>query len=69
MQLTIADLAVVAIVSTIDMLVPVTTESWPKLHRWWRDLKQLPYYEKVNSDGLNHLKAITQQFTDFKINF
>lgn len=69
MQMTIADFAVVALVSTIDMIVPVTVESWPKLYGWWYNMKQLPYYDKVSTANLNKTKLIMQSFTDFKINF
>lgn len=69
-QLTIADLAVVTIVNTIDMVVPVTVEKWPKLHNWWnKQMKQLPYYENANHDGLMSLKRSAQSSTDYKINF
>lgn len=68
--MTIADLSIVTIVSTVDMIVPVTIESWPKLHNWWHNhMKILPYYEKANQDGLIALKTLTQQCTDYPINF
>ncbi|XP_031620849.1 glutathione S-transferase E14-like [Contarinia nasturtii] len=67
--MTIADFSVVTIVSTMDMIVPVVVESWPKLHNWWfNHMKKLPFYEKVNQDGLNALKEWAKQSTDFKIN-
>lgn len=67
--MTIADLSVVTIVSTIDMLVPVTAEKWPKLQNWWYNyIQKLPYYEKANQEGLAALKEWVQQSTDFKVN-
>lgn len=67
--MTIADLSIVTIVSTCDMIVPVTSEKWPKLHNWWRnEMEKLPYYENANRDGLKALKAWVQQCTDFEIN-
>lgn len=58
------------IVSTIDMIVPITNDKWPKLHNWWRNhMEKLPYYHKANHDGLLALKEIIQQSTDFEINF
>lgn len=66
--MTIADLSVVTIVSTIDMLVPVTAEKWPKLHNWWYNhMQKLPYYEKANQKGLAALKEWVQKSTDFKV--
>lgn len=67
--MTIADISIVSIVSTVDMIAPVTADKWPKLHHWWyKEMKSLPYYEKANADGLAALKAWTQQCTDFEIN-
>lgn len=66
-QMTIADISIVTIVSTVDMIVPVTAGAWPKLHHWWYNLmKELPHYEQANA-GLAGLKAWVQQSTDFKI--
>lgn len=67
-QMTIADISIVTIVSTVDMILPVTVDAWPKLHHWWyKEMKTLPHYEKANA-GLAALKAWTQQSTDFQIN-
>lgn len=66
--MTIADLSIVTIVSTIDMIVPVTPEQWPKLYNWWYNrMKQLPYYEKANQDGLAALGDWIQASTDYKV--
>lgn len=55
--MTIADFSVVTIVSTMDLIVPVVVNSWPKLYNWWNNkMKKLPYYDKANQDGLNALK-------------
>lgn len=67
--MTIADISVVTIVSTVDMIVPVTIESWPKLYNWWyNQMKTLPYYEKANAEGLAGLKDWVRKSTDFEIN-
>lgn len=67
--MTIADISIVTIVSTVDMIVPITADAWPKLHDWWyKEMKALPYYDKANADGLMALKTWVQQNTDFKIN-
>lgn len=67
--MTIADISIVTIVSTIDMVVPVTIESWPKLHNWWHNQMQtsMPYYKKANHDGLIALKTLAAQSTDYPI--
>lgn len=68
-QMTIADLSIVTIVSTCDMIVPVTIEEWPKLHNWWYShMQKLSYYEKANRNGLNALKTWVQKCTDFEVN-
>ena len=69
-DLTIADLSIVTIVSTVDMLLPVTQDQWPHLYNWWYNvIQKLPYYHKANDEGLLALKTIVQQHTDFPINF
>lgn len=69
-QLTIADLSVVTIVSTIDMIVRVEEDKWPNLYDWWNNrMKKLPYYDTANHDGLLALKSVTQSSTDYEINF
>lgn len=66
--MTIADISIVTIVSTVDMIVPVTADAWPKLHHWWYNvMKALPHYEQANA-GLAALKVWTQKSTNFKIN-
>lgn len=67
--MTIADISIVSIVSTVDMIAPVMAAAWPKLHHWWyKEMKSLPHYEKANAEGLAALKVWTQQCTDFEIN-
>lgn len=67
--MTIADISIVTIVSTVDMIVPITADAWPTLHHWWfMEMKALPYYENANGDGLMALKTWVQQSTDFEIN-
>lgn len=66
--MTIADLSIVTIVSTIDMIVPITAEAWPKLYTWWyNNMRKLPYYENANQEGLAALKDWVQKSTDFQI--
>lgn len=68
MKVTIADLSIVTIVSTVDMLVPLTKSDWPNVFNWWQNIKQeFPAFEKINNDGLNQLKAIVKECTDYPI--
>lgn len=68
-QMTIADLSIVTIVSTVDMIVPITAESWPKLYNWWHNqMEKLPYFQQINRDGLAALKDWVRQSTDYEIN-
>lgn len=68
-QLTIADISIVTIVSTVDMLLRITEDKWPRLCAWWSEMRELPYYAKSNDDGLLALKGIVQHCTDYPINF
>lgn len=65
--MTIADLSIVSIVSTVDMIAPITEEAFPKLDSWWNSMKKLPYYEQANQEGLVALKQWAQSSTDFPI--
>lgn len=66
--MTIADFSIVTIVFTIDMIVPVTAESWPKLYNWCQNMKKtLPYFDQVNQKGLATLKELIRSNTDYEI--
>lgn len=56
--LTVADLSAVAIVSTLDALVPIDRVKSPKLLAWIGRLSKLPYYEEINQKPVNDLKGI-----------
>lgn len=66
--MTIADISIVSIVSTVDMLLRVEATKWPLLSDWWNRMRQIPEYSKSNDEGLVRLKAIAQQSTDYPIN-
>lgn len=66
--MTIADLSIATIASTVDMIVPITDEKWPKLYNWWHNqMKSLPYYEQINRDGIAALKEWVRGSTDYEI--
>lgn len=66
-QFTIADISAIPMVSNINLLIPVTEESWPKLYHWFNVVKARTSYEKANVPGLNELKFVLQQSTDHPI--
>ena len=55
-EMTIADLSVVTSVAYIDAFVPIQKEKYAKLFAWFKTMKKLPYYEKVNAEGMQLLK-------------
>lgn len=66
--MTIADLSIATIASTVDIIVPITAEKWPKLYNWWHNqMKALPYYERINRDGVAALKEWVCESTDYEI--
>nr|QFN66798.1 glutathione S-transferase [Propylea japonica]QKI86659.1 carboxylesterase [Propylea japonica] len=58
--LTIADFCCVANVSTATIIIPISTEKYPNLSTWYRNFKNLEYYEETNGDGLNKLDALVE---------
>lgn len=67
--MTIADLSIAPIVSTVNIIVPITAEKWPKLYDWWHNqMQSLPYYQQVNDNGVKALKELVRESTDYEIN-
>lgn len=66
--MTIADFSVSTILSSTNLLVPVSSVKWPKLAEWFNKMKQEDFYQKGNVPGLEKLKVGVQHSTDFKIN-
>ncbi|KAJ2938116.1 hypothetical protein O0L34_g3690 [Tuta absoluta] len=62
-HVTVADIACVATVSTLNIFVPID-EKYVKIHEWWNKLKQFDWYEKGNAEGL----AMIQDFVQSIIN-
>lgn len=50
-HLTIADVSLVAGISSINVLVPLD-QKFTKVHAWWNMLKKEDWYKKVNAPGL-----------------
>ncbi|KAI5635047.1 glutathione S-transferase 1-like [Phthorimaea operculella] len=50
-HVTVADMACIATVSTLHLLVPIDGK-FVKVHEWWDKLKQFEWYQKGNVEGL-----------------
>uniref|UniRef100_A0A182LRU1 glutathione transferase n=1 Tax=Anopheles culicifacies TaxID=139723 RepID=A0A182LRU1_9DIPT len=57
-HLSVADLAIVATLSTLNLLVPIEANRWPRVHEWFKEMQALPYYNEQNSVGLEKLRGI-----------
>lgn len=57
--ITIADLTILSLVSTIEEVVcPIDPERFPKLADWLNRCKELPYFEECNREGLEKIKEL-----------
>lgn len=52
-KLTIADLSLVASISSLDPIIPVDSKKCPKLRKWFSRMQALPYYNEANQIPLN----------------
>lgn len=59
-HLTIADFCCVSSVSTATIIIPISTEKYPNLSNWYRNLQNFEYYEETNGKGLNQLDALVE---------
>lgn len=66
--LTIADFSIVATFSSLHIICKVDETKWPKLVQWWKELKDLPYYDEANGKGLNELMKRIGNYTRFELN-
>ncbi|XP_055374303.1 glutathione S-transferase 1-like [Condylostylus longicornis] len=57
-NLTIADLCLLASVSSVSRTVPIDVEKFPKLHAWFDKLTKLPYYKEANFVGAEMLQDL-----------
>lgn len=58
--MSIADFCCVTTISTATVIIPISTEKYPNLSTWYRNLKNLPYYEETNGNGLNKLDTLVE---------
>ena len=60
-QLTIADFSLVATVSSSNAaIVPVASNTYPRISAWLSRMQALPYYGQANQVGLEHFRAMIQ---------
>nr|QVK45131.1 GSTe7 [Pagiophloeus tsushimanus] len=60
-DLTIADLTILALISTVEEAVfPIDPERFPKLADWFSRAKELPYFEESNREGLDKIKELVR---------
>lgn len=58
--LTIADLCCVASVSSAAIIIPLSSEKYPKLFQWFARCRKLPYYNEVSCKGLGKLDCLVE---------
>lgn len=57
-ELTIADFSLVATVSTINVVLPLAANRFPKIFEWMALMEALPYYKEANQEGLDTFAAL-----------
>lgn len=57
-QMTLADLCCLATISTAQISAPISAERFPRLHTWFHQLSELPYYEEINGRRVEALREI-----------
>uniref|UniRef100_A0A182U174 glutathione transferase n=1 Tax=Anopheles melas TaxID=34690 RepID=A0A182U174_9DIPT len=55
-QLSVADFAIVATLSTVAIFVPLLADRWPRVCEWFAVMEALPYYNGQNRVGLDMLR-------------
>lgn len=60
-DLTIADLCLVASVTSVNSIAPMDPEKHGKIFKWIERLAQLPYYEEKNAKGAEGLQEGVRQ--------
>lgn len=51
--MTVADLACIATISTLNVFVPIAANRYPNISAWMAKMQALPYYSKANQVGLD----------------
>ncbi|KAG4068652.1 hypothetical protein HA402_002343 [Bradysia odoriphaga] len=66
-DMSIADIAIVATFSTLNLVIPVDGVTFPLLKKWFEEMKKFPFYAAGNVPGLQKLRAIVQNRSDLPI--
>lgn len=65
--MSIADISIVATLSTINMVMPVDGDRFPLLSKWFETMKKCSFYARGNIPGLQKLRVILQDRSDIPI--
>ncbi|XP_059048800.1 glutathione S-transferase 1-like [Achroia grisella] len=65
-HLTLADISIVATISTYEILIPVT-DKYPNLVQWLNVMKNYDFYKKANEPGLLQIKEILTELLNQQI--
>lgn len=57
-HITLADISAVSTISTINIMVPLDVNKFPKIAEWWENIKAKEWYQKANVPGLTQFEAI-----------
>ncbi|XP_044735595.1 uncharacterized protein LOC123297853 [Chrysoperla carnea] len=66
-QMTVADLCIIPVVSTLVCLIPIEESKYPKLLAWIEKCKGLPYFAECNNPGNDGLVAQLKELLSSKI--
>lgn len=62
-KITVADYCLVATISTLQIIVPISEDKYPKLADWFARIKSVPFYHEVNGQFIEKFR----QFIDSKL--
>nr|WCC58237.1 glutathione S-transferase [Pharsalia antennata] len=59
-EITIADFSLIATITTINVIIPIVADRFPKISAWLTKMQALPYYASRNQPGLDKLTAVVK---------
>ncbi|KAJ8924956.1 hypothetical protein NQ315_001121 [Exocentrus adspersus] len=63
-QLSLADFSIVATVSSANVLVPIASNTFPRITEWLAKMQALPYYAEANQVGLDKFVLMVKSRLD-----
>lgn len=63
-NLTLADLACIASITSGLAFIPISKEKYPKLTAWTKLMEKLPYYQEINQKGVDELNTLLFGFIE-----